>query len=124
MSNMLKRKINNCTGESIAESLVSILIVAVASIMFAGMVTASRSIIDTSSKWMQNYYIAVSAINEQRENTDPEVKKGSVDIDIAGDKSFEDVMTYSYEVAGIEIISYVPPTPTPSVPPAPVPVGG
>lgn len=120
MRNQLKRKLNSCTGESIAESLVSILVVAVASIMFAGMVTASRNIIDTSSNWMKSYYQAVSAINAQDGSTDPEVKGGTVSVDISGVITYNNITTYSYKVAGVEIVSYIPPTPSSS----PAPAGG
>ena len=97
-------------GESIAESLVSILVVALASIMFAGMVTASRSIIEKSSNWMQNYYNAVSVINraELSEATGSGVNKGNANIQVGGAKTTKLVTTFTYEVGGVKIVSYVP----------------
>ena len=118
MKNVLKRKLRSRAGESIAESLVSILIVALASILFAGMVTASRNIIDTSNKWMQDYYKAVSIINEKPTDNKGNVKKGSADVYIDGRITKKDVTTYSYTVGGVDIISYVP------VEPSPAPAGG
>ena len=108
MKNVLKRKLRNRKGESIAESLVSILIVALASILFAGMVTASRNIIDKSSKWMQDYYSAVSAINAKTKDDDAHVSEGHVDVDIGGLVTKEGLTAYSYTVGGVDIISYVP----------------
>lgn len=110
MLNLIKRKINSRAGESIAESLISILLVALASIMFAGMVTASRNIINTSSRWMQDYYKAVSVINEATlsEGTKDGVAVGSTDIQVSGATSTKSVTTYTYEVGGVKIISYVP----------------
>ena len=112
---MLKTKLIDRTGESIAESLVSILIVAVAAIMFAGMVTASSRIIDTSSKWMQEYYKAVSEINEKA----PAREGGFATVKVGSTEKTEFVKLYSYEAAGVEIISYVPTeTPVPSTEPS------
>ena len=118
MKKQLKRKLSGRRGESIAESLVSILIVAIASILFAGMVSASRSIIDKSSDWMQKYYKAVSAINAQNDNTGTNVSKGKAEVSVGGVEQRENVTTYSYTVGGVEIISYVP------VKPSPAPAGG
>lgn len=116
MKNLLKRKLNSRKGETIAESLVSILVVALASIIFAGMVTASNSIISKSSDWMQKYYKAVSAINEKVAEADADVTKGSAKVSVGGVEQKEDVVTYSYSVGDVEIISYVPvePSSTPS----------
>lgn len=108
MRNLIIRKLSSRAGESIAESLISILIVAVAAIMFAGMVTASRNIIDTSSKWMQDYYKAVSSINEQK--TGNGVTGDTADIKVGGTTREETVTTYTYEVGGVKIVSYVPGT--------------
>ena len=116
MKNLLKRMLTGHKGESIAESLVSILIVALASIIFAGMVTGARSIIDKSSNWMQDYYQAVSAINAKMEDTDAGVAVGEAEVNIGGVGQKEDVITYSYKVGDVEIISYVP---KPSASPAP-----
>jgi len=118
MKKQLKRKLSGRRGESIAESLVSILIVAIASILFAGMVTASRNIIDKSSDWMQKYYKAVSAINAKIEDTDAGVTPGRAEVSVGGVGQSENVTTYSYTVGGVEIISYVP------VKPSPAPAGG
>lgn len=120
MNNLLKRKLTGHKGESIAESLVSILVVAIASIMFAGMVTASYNIINKSSDWMQDYYSAVSAINAKTKDDDAYVSEGHVDVDIGGLTTKQDLTAYSYTVGGVDIISYVPVEPSPS----PEPAGG
>lgn len=114
MLNLIRTKLNSRAGESIAESLVSILVVALASIMFAGMVTASRSIIEKSSEWMQNYYKAVSAINKQK--TEADVNRGTAEIRVGGTSTDEPVTTYTYEVGGVKIVSYVPGTASGSTP--------
>ena len=107
MKNVLKRKLRSRVGESIAESLVSILIVALASILFAGMVMASRNIIDRSSNWMQDYYKAVSAINEQKSGDGVELD-GNAKVKVGGTETEEPVTTYSYTAGGVKIVSYVP----------------
>lgn len=112
MKNLLKRMLTGHKGESIAESLVSILIVALASIIFAGMVTASKSVIDKSSNRMKEYYKAVSTINEKPTESVGDVTKGSVDVNIGGLTTKQGITAYSYTVGGVDIISYVPVEPT------------
>ena len=107
----MKRKLMYSRGESIAESLVSILIVALASILFAGMVTASRNIIDTSRDWMKNYYEAVSAINNHvpvEGSVDEERgKKINFTISTSGNPTQETVTAYISHKLGTDIVSYI-----------------
>jgi len=105
------QKIKDSKGESIAESLVSILIVALASILFAGMVTASSRIIDGSTEWMTRYYAAVSAINkhEQLEGSVEEQKDVPINftIDIAEKQTQETVTAFINDKLGADIVSYI-----------------
>lgn len=109
----MRRKLMNAHGESIAESLVSILIVAVASILFAGMVTASQKVIEQSTNWMTDYYAAVSAINNQKElpeggDAKKRVRKQeNVQISIAGNTKNEEVTAFINEDLGAYIVSYI-----------------
>ena len=92
-------------GESIAESLVSILVVAIASILFAGMVMASSRVIEKSTKWMNEYYEAVSFINQQQK-LEGRVDSISVKISIDGNETNEIVTAFINDDMGVTIVSY------------------
>ena len=100
------RKLMNSRGETIAESLVSILVVAIASVLFAGMVMASSRVIDKSTRWMNEYYEAVSSINQQKPLTDRVVEK-NIKISIAGKETNETVKAYINDDLGVTIVSYI-----------------
>lgn len=51
-------------GETITETLVSVLVAAMAMIIFASMITASQRIITKSEKIMDAYYSGISAMEE------------------------------------------------------------
>ena len=103
----MKHKLMNSRGESIAESLVSVLVVALASILFAGMVTASSRIIDDSTEWMQTYYNAVSEINntnsEDNGNTPVKIY---FSISAEGNSTYQIVTPINQNVGGVTIVSY------------------
>ncbi len=101
----MKRKLTNSRGESIAESLVSILIVAVASLLFAGMVTAASSVIEKSTNWMNKYYEAISSINQQQP-LEGRVDSMSVKISINGEETNESVTAYINDDLGVTIVNY------------------
>ncbi len=101
----MKRKLMNSRGESIAESLVSILVVAIASILFAGMVMASSRVIEKSTKWMNEYYEAVSFINQQQK-LEGRVDSISVKISIDGNETNEIVTAFINDDMGVTIVSY------------------
>lgn len=56
MFKQIIRKIKDEAGESIAEVLVAVLIVAAASIMFASVVSSCKKMITVSDKYFENYY--------------------------------------------------------------------
>ena len=100
------RKLMNSRGETIAESLVSILVVAIASVLFAGMVMASSRVIEKSTRWMNEYYEAVSSINQQQA-LDGRVVKQNINISIAGKETNETVTAYINDDLGVTIVSYI-----------------
>lgn len=100
------RKLMNSRGETIAESLVSILVVAIASVLFAGMVMASSRVIEKSTRWMNEYYEAVSFINQQQK-LDGRVDKIGVKISIDGNETNERVTAYINDDLGVTIVSYI-----------------
>ena len=56
MSGKLKNKLKNKKGETITETLVSVLIAAAAMILFASMITSSQRILKKSESIMNDYY--------------------------------------------------------------------
>ena len=74
------RKLNNRSGESLAEVLVSVLISAVALVMLASMITSSTSMIEKSRASMKDNYAAANALVDVVPN-----KTGSLDVKIDAD---------------------------------------
>lgn len=56
MSGKLKNKLKSKKGETITETLVSVLIAAAAMILFASMITSSQRILQKSERIMDDYY--------------------------------------------------------------------
>ena len=56
MSGKLKNKLKSKKGETITETLVSVLIAAAAMILFASMITSSQRILQKSESIMKDYY--------------------------------------------------------------------
>lgn len=56
MSGKLKNKLKSKKGETITETLVSVLIAAAAMILFASMITSSQRILKKSERIMNDYY--------------------------------------------------------------------
>ena len=56
--NRVRKKLHNCTGESIAETLVAVLIIALALTILAGMITTTTRLVKTSEDKLNSYYEA------------------------------------------------------------------
>ena len=52
----IKKKLKSCAGESLAETLVAVLVIALALTMLAGMITATTNIVTKSRNKMNDYY--------------------------------------------------------------------
>lgn len=66
-------KLKSTKGESISETLVATLIAALAMVMFASMVIASKNIIKDSNSAMEKYYDLNSRMMESRNSDSPGV---------------------------------------------------
>ena len=64
MSGKLKHKLKSKKGETITETLVSVLIAAAAMILFASMITSSQRILQKSERIMDAYYTGMSSMEE------------------------------------------------------------
>ena len=67
MRQAIKRKLRGRSGESIAETLIAVLIAAVALMMLAGMLSATTNTVQRSSAALESYY----AENENLETLTP-----------------------------------------------------
>lgn len=61
----LAKKLRRQTGETIAETLVALLIAAVALMMLAGMISSTLNIVSASKTTMEAYYDAGAALEQQ-----------------------------------------------------------
>lgn len=64
MSGKLKNKLKSKKGETITETLVSVLIAAAAMILFASMITSSQRILQKSERIMDAYYAGETKMEE------------------------------------------------------------
>ena len=64
MSGKLKNKLKSKKGETITETLVSVLIASAAMILFASMVTSSQRILQKSERIMDDYYAGETKMEE------------------------------------------------------------
>ena len=64
MSGKLKNKLKSKKGETITETLVSVLIAAAAMILFASMITSSQRILQKSESIMNAYYAGETKMEE------------------------------------------------------------
>lgn len=111
-SGMIK-KLQNQAGESLAEVLVAILVIAVATTMLAMMITATLNMVKTSEKKMNEYYTDSQKLEKLDENT----KNGT--ITIKGNDELEKVSVVYYEnkaFTNSPVVAYklTPPSPAPT----------
>ena len=66
--NRLSNKLNSRTGETIAETLVALLISALALIMLAGAISTTSRVVTESENKMQEYYTANNSLAEPSGN--------------------------------------------------------
>ncbi len=91
---MLVRIIKNKKGETIAETLMATLIAALAMVMFAGMVIASKNIIEESNQKIKDYYDGFSQLISKTEVTTQSMGPITIYINKNG------VIYYDYDGSG------------------------
>lgn len=96
-------KFRNRRGESIAETLVAMLVIAVALIMFASMVMSSSNLVNTSKTTFQDNYDIKNAAEEGDGDVDAEVLiSGQIN-----NSDTEDGISFSYEISTNESVKAV-----------------
>lgn len=85
MSGKLKNKLKSKKGETITETLVSVLIAAAAMILFASMITSSQRILQKSENIMKDYYTGEAKMEEAMVGSGTSDGTGTVTIKQAND---------------------------------------
>ncbi len=94
MVDKLKKKLNSRAGESIGETLVALLIAAVALVMLAGAISASSDVVISSRKKLEKYYEGEEKLADLTGTT----SSGSIVItDTKGSISFENYSVIYYQ---------------------------
>ena len=93
------KKLKNKSGETITEVLVASLLVALAVVLFAMMVSASFRIIDTSERAMKDFYKAESdfEMSVNQSGGEPGTFKGNNNLAYEGDLTSVSIKIYSIE---------------------------
>ena len=100
MKKTVIKKLKSTKGESISEVLVASLIVALAFLMAASLITASYKIIQKTETKMSEYY---SARNAYEARTAADIKKTNASIVVAPDTTKTNTTSVSDTVTGITV---------------------
>ena len=82
VESLIKRKISNQRGETIAETLVALLISAVALVMLASMISSSSSMITRARDRLSAYYDNIELMNRESNSAADEYIKGSSNLSV------------------------------------------
>lgn len=80
MKNSILKKLKGRAGESLAETLIAVLVIAVASMLLASMITATTSIVKRSQSSMEKYYNQSSKLETL---SDTNLKTASISITVS-----------------------------------------
>lgn len=104
MKKAIMKKLRSRSGETLAETLVALLIAAVALVMLASMISSTTGIVTQSKETIETYYAANNTVAEQGGAS----TSGSVTI--AGDNIDSQSYEVSYDInstfSGTPVISY------------------
>ena len=94
-SNIMLKKLESTSGESIAETLVAVLISAFALLMLAGTVNTASNLITKSQASLEEYYANTNELAEQKAE-----KKSSISVSVSGAASQTWNSVTCYEITG------------------------
>lgn len=125
MKNRVIKKLTSQAGESIGETLVALLISALALVMLAGAVSAGMRVVTSSKEKMDGYYKVNNAV-VARETSAPTINgtaasgfgQGSLSVSITNFlPTGQSIPAAAYwkneQFSGVPVIAYSIPTPTP-----------
>lgn len=109
MMEKLKKKLNSQSGESLAETLVSVLIAALALVMLAGAMTAASGIVNRSKEKLEGedgYYAQIETLMKLESGTEGSMKISSTGSDSSLDQSVEIVYNINESFDNTPVIAY------------------
>ena len=99
VKNRLIRKIKSRAGESLAEVLIAVLIIAVSAMLLAGMISSTLSIVTRSEAAYEEYYQENEKLETFSSSTPSTVTTSTVIIEITGSDDSEG----GYKIAPIDV---------------------
>lgn len=102
MKNVMK-KLHNRKGESLAETLVAVLVIALALTMLAGMITATANMVNKSKSKMNEYYTENARLEQMTVDGTLNMKlTGDVSVDVTvsqtTNNTFSNKPVIAYEI--------------------------
>jgi Tfp pilus assembly protein PilV len=70
MIELIKNRISSKKGESLAEVLIGVLIIAVALLLLSSMIMSASKLVDTGQKEMKEFYNGISNLDQKNSNTE------------------------------------------------------
>lgn len=113
MKKLIWKKLKEPSGETLTETLVALLIAALALVMLAGMISSTTRIVSQSKTTMNAYYAENNMVAEQG------ASESTATITLEPDGATGEKKTYSVSVylndtlGNTPVVSYRVPTPTP-----------
>ena len=99
MRKKICKKLRSQTGESIAETLIAVLVIAVATMLLAGMITATNNMVRQSKEKANEYYQA----NTVLETFDGTVQSAEIKITAAVDPTDTDMKPVFFSIPDVSV---------------------
>ena len=123
MKKLVWKKLKEPSGETLTETLVALLIAALALVMLAGMISSTTRIVTQSKTTMNSYYAENNMVAEQGASEGTAyITLGLVNGGTAESKQYSVSVYLNDTLGNTPVVSYRVPTPPPS--PTPTPSGG
>lgn len=100
----IKVKLRSRLGESMAETLVALLVASLALMVLAGMITATSNIVKTSEEKMDDYYVECRKLATFAAEDEGEIGAGTVTITVS-DGELETVVSENVDVVKNDIFA-------------------
>ena len=123
MKKLVWKKLKEPSGETLTETLVALLIAALALVMLAGMISSTTRIVTQSKTTMNAYYAENNMVAEQGASEGTAyITLGLVNGGTGESKQYSVSVYRNNTLGNTPVVSYRVPTPPPS--PTPTPSGG
>ena len=113
MKQKVLKKLSDQAGETIAETLVALLIASLALMMLAGAVSSAMNVVTRSKNAMDEYYADNNGIVAREDR----LKSGTLTISLSGLRSSSENIPVEYwkndKLSGTPVVAYIGPTPEP-----------